>query len=724
MPHLLKRLELNGFKSFAGRTSLDFSAGISAIVGPNGSGKSNVIDAIRWLLGEREAKNLRGGKAEDLVFAGTPKRPRVGMAQASLHFENHGKFFPLDVDEITVSREVSRDGENRYFLNGAEVRLKDIIDFFAAARLGSRGITVVTQGNSDMFIRASLTERREMIEEVLGLKEYQTKKNEAERRLKNAGINLDKVKALLEEVLPHLRSLKRQTNRWEKRGEIEQELKDLENNFFGAQWQEIERNDREVKTALAAHEAKKEALAEAYAAAEGKVKEVEGNEPKEREELKVIKGKTQKLFETRSVLQKEIGRLEAQLEMQKKSGGVQNVPYEALLKAAQSVKRILSESLAKTGAEMEMAVKSALKELENAFGAPDAAKKEIPADVNINFSKLTEDLKELEEELAGLRADEQALEKNQESFYGIFKAALAGLEAARSGLQDWERDFQDKRLNSERIALRRDELMRQIAQAGRFPEDFAKVNVAGSLQPGAEGHLFKLRGELAAIGEIDQAVMKEAQETESRYEFLEKESADLRQAQADLKKLIRDLNEKIRADFRVAFVKINEEFQKFFELMFGGGQAKLKLVKKEPKVVVTEEGGDSNTVAESTVEEEDEEDAEEGVDVQVSLPRKRVNSLESLSGGERSLVGIAALFALISVSPPPFLVLDEIDAPLDERNARRFSEMLQEFSKKTQFVVVTHNRATMEAADVLYGVTLAEDGTSKILSMKLESAAK
>ena len=233
MPHLLKRLEMNGFKSFASKTVLEFPAGITAIVGPNGSGKSNVIDAIRWLLGEREAKNLRGGKGEDLVFAGTPKRPRMGMAQASLHFDNGTKFFPVEFGEIAVAREVTRDGTNSYYLNKSEMRLKDIIDFFASARLGSKGITVVTQGKSDMFITASITERREMIEEVLGLKEYQMKKADAERRLKNAQINLDKVKALLEEILPHLRSLKRQTNRWEKRGEVEAELRELEDRFFG-----------------------------------------------------------------------------------------------------------------------------------------------------------------------------------------------------------------------------------------------------------------------------------------------------------------------------------------------------------------------------------------------------------------------------------------------------------------------------------------------------------
>ncbi len=164
----LKRLELVGFKSFAQKTVLDFPAGITAIVGPNGSGKSNVIDAVRWVLGERDAKNIRGARAEDLIFAGTPQKTRMGMAQATMIFENSDHFFPVDYDEVSITRKVSRDGNSDYLLNESAVRLKDIVDFFAKARLGTRGLTIVNQGNSDIFVRATPKERRAMVEEVLG----------------------------------------------------------------------------------------------------------------------------------------------------------------------------------------------------------------------------------------------------------------------------------------------------------------------------------------------------------------------------------------------------------------------------------------------------------------------------------------------------------------------------------------------------------------------------
>jgi chromosome segregation protein len=241
----------------------------------------------------------------------------------------------------------------------------------------------------------------------------------------------------------------------------------------------------------------------------------------------------------------------------------------------------------------------------------------------------------------------------------------------------------------------------------------------------AERRLFRLRGELASIGEVDQALMKEAQDTETRYAFLAKESEDLEKAVADLTALMQELSEKIRTEFDKSLHKINDEFDKFFGLMFDGGSAKLKVQKPKISGGGLEEDAEDGVITDAPDAGEPgaEADIERpgGVEIELKLARKRITSLDALSGGERSLVGIAAIFAMVSVSPPPFLVLDEIDAPLDERNARRFSEMLREFSKHTQFIVVTHNRATMESADILYGITLGEDGSSKVVSLKLES---
>ncbi len=734
MTHLLKRLELNGFKSFAQKTIFEFPAGITAIVGPNGSGKSNIIDAIRWLLGERDAKSLRGGKGEDLIFAGTAKRPRLGLAQASLYFENKNKFFPLDFNEISVSREVRRDGNNRYLLNSSEVRLKDLVDFFAKARLGTRGLVVITQGNSDIFINSSPIERREMIEEVLGLREYQLKKSESERRLRNTQINLDKVKALTEEILPHLRSLKRQTSRWEKREILEKELADLENQLFGSEWRDIHDKISEIEKEIAGHKEEFKALEKEKKAAEENLKQVEANQPKERRELQEIRDKTQALLNKRSQIQKEIGRLEVQLEIGEDVFSATELSAPMLMDFVQKIRRKLGSLIHIDYEDFQSAIREIIEEIDEILsgsGIKSHSTGVRESKINSELKKISGDLAELEKEIGELRNKEKELEENQQQFLAVFKAAVAAAEAMKDKIERWESKNQQRLFEKERFELRLAEWERQVRQAGRRPEEFINIEIqkrAGRDELQAmERRAFKLRGDLASIGEIDEALVKEAKETEERYKFLGRELEDLGKAKEDLRKLVADLNEKIKIEFSGALAKINEKFNEFFNLMFGGGHARLKILNPKSKILNNNEklANENEKIEKDEVEQKEgnnqEEEIEEGIEIDLKLPRKRITSLGMLSGGERSLVGIAALFALISVSPPPFLVLDEIDAMLDERNARMFSGMLKEFSKKTQFIVVTHNRATMEAADILYGITLNNDETSKVVSLKLES---
>ncbi|MCR4327931.1 MAG: AAA family ATPase [Patescibacteria group bacterium] len=732
--HLLKRLELNGFKSFAGKTVLDFPNGITAIVGPNGSGKSNVVDAIRWLLGERDAKHLRGGKVEDLIFAGTPDRPRAGLAQASLHFDNEKKFFPLDTAEVTVSREVARDGTSKYFLNKAEVLLRDLVDFFAQARLGSRGIVVVTQGNSDLFIRAEPKVRREMIEEILGLREYQIKKADAERRLGQSEDNLRKAHALIDEILPHLRSLRRQATRWEKRGACEEELRTLENHYFGESWKDIAVQSSVLEEEMKQHNVRGETLQRELSDAEKKEKDIEKSQPEERKELASLREEMRAILEKKSIMEKNVARLEAQAEIvSHDESDDEFLPSGEIMKVVQRVRDMLLAAEDADVEALQTTIQSALDEFETLFASHVKKKKpatDAPSNVmHEELQKVTDALSVLSKELNAFRAKEQELEKGQEDFYKIFTAAVREVERIRKELHAWEAVRQDKLLRKERHTFQREELRRQMWQAGRKPEEFdggEKVENMTYSRDEAERKMLRLRGELAAIGEIDEAVMKEAKETESRYEFLTHEAEDLKKAVGDLRNLIRELSDKIRTEFGGALHTINDEFKKFFGLMFDGGSAKLKIQKQKLKSYSEKEesqtGNSESKESESGLHPGEfiEEDQEEGIEIEFKLPRKRANSLDVLSGGERSLVGLAALFALISVSPPPFLVLDEIDAALDERNARRFADLLKEFARKTQFIVVTHNRATMESANVLYGVTLGPDGTSKVLSLSLE----
>lgn len=737
MPHILKQLELTGFKSFAQKTTLDFNQGITAIVGPNGSGKTNIVDAILWLLGERDAKNLRGARVEDLIFAGTAKRPRLGRAQASLRFENGHGTFPLEASEVVIRREVDRDGASRYFLNSDEVRLKDMVSFLARGRLGIKGLTVATQGKSDLFLEASPLGRREMIEEVLGLREYRLKKAEAERRLKNAQVNLDKAQALTEEILPHLRSLKRQTSRWEKRDELTRELRELENRFFGSQLAELTAGFREAERAIASHEREYERLRRTHEEAERRLAEIEASEPEERKMLREVRQEIQNALERKNALQKELGRFEARLELACERLQVGNgVSAERLLRTLETVRRELEMCVEENDIEMIRAsVQRAIEEIEETLGEIRRGTRietRTSAGVTKELTRLEEALSRLSSELDALRRREKELEERQASFYASFKEAVGKLEEAKDAREQWGIRHRELLFSKERIQLRREELERQAAQAGRRLDEFEEAPVGkggADDRTQVERRMFKLRGDLASIGEVDEAVVREAKATEERCEFLKREIQDLLKARTDLTSLIRELNNKINKEFSSAFKRIDEEFNSFIGLMFNGGQARLCLTKSEgrrgksPRAAAEAEGETKEEEASAgQLDVKEKENEEEGIEIDVRLPRKRITSLEMLSGGERSLVGIAALFALVSVSPPPFLVLDEIDAALDDRNAKRFADLLKEFSKKTQFVVVTHNRATMEAADVLYGVTLNDDGTSKIVSLKLETS--
>ena len=718
----LKSLELNGFKSFAQKTVLEFPSGITAIVGPNGSGKSNVIDAIRWILGEREAKNLRGGKSEDLIFAGTPKKPRVGMAQVGIHFDNNSKFFPVEFDEVVIAREISRDGNSKYLLNKSEIRAKDVIDFFARSRLGTRGITIINQGSSDLFVRVSPQERKAMIEEVLGLKEYQLKKAEAERKLNTTILNLEKAKIMMEEVAPRLRTLKRQVVKYQTRGQKEGELNNLENFYFSSKSQEIDRSLHSHQTSITDLEKNIHSKSQELDVLTKNLSQIE-NFKKQDSNIHDLKSKERDLSFRRSQIQKEIGRIEARLEFLSafSSDNEDIFKKEEMLSLIRDIKGGLEDSMQTSDFSL---IKSLIVKIESFLNKPASQKSGELMELEKSKNNLIEELQAVEKEIDGIKNKDEELTKGLEDFNERFKMAFEKVEFKKDEIRDLENKKRYLVFENDNLKNKLQELKNDWLQNGRSEEEFSALKTrqveAMPQTNDVERQIFRLRAELMSIGEIDESLIKEAEEVEKHFNFLTSQSGDLGKASGDLKNLIEELKTEISARFNDAFKAINDEFNKFFKLMFGGGSAKLKMKKQEPKIKTSEdETNEAPSLSENT---EEEEDKNVGVEIELNLPKKRINSLDVLSGGEKSLVSIAALFALISVSPPPFLVLDEIDAPLDEKNSKRFADLVKEFANKVQFIIVTHNRTIMETADVLYGVTMNDDGTSKLISLKFENA--
>ncbi|MDP3991375.1 MAG: AAA family ATPase, partial [Candidatus Colwellbacteria bacterium] len=460
-----------------------------------------------------------------------------------------------------------------------------------------------------------------------------------------------------------------------------------ENNFYGGRLTKL----REELSGLSKQESKlKEAIHKQELALKKVEEEFNGvslSEPQALKELKEVQTEREKLLIGRREIERTVAKLEAQFEFEEKN---LDLDLSSIRRAVEElrklVKSLLEEdelSLLKTG------IKQVSELIEGLF---KSRKVEKSPDLEKNFKKLTADLNSLDKELEALNKKENSQRQLLEGFNQNFRRAYELVEKERKEFEKLREEGSRILLAKERTDTRLIDLREELSQIGLSVEKLEKASTSLPAAEAAEEQalrrMFKLRSELAGIGEVDEALVKEAKETEERYEFLTHQTADLEKAIADLKSLIQELDQKIYGEFSAAIKTINEEFTKLIKVIFGGGKARLVV-------------------------------QEAGVDIEIALPKKKVKGLEVLSGGERSLVSIAALFSLISVSPPPFLVLDEIDAALDENNARRFSQILKEFSHKTQFIVVTHNRATMEAADVLYGVTMSPDGTSKIVSLKL-----
>ncbi len=698
---------------------MEFPTKITAIVGPNGSGKSNVADSLRWVLGEQSMKSLRGKKGEDLIFAGTPQIARMGKASVSLVFDNRKKIFPVEFDEVAISRRIYRDGSNEYVLNESQVRLKDIIELLSKVGLGASQHHIIAQGDADRILYASPKERKSMIEEALGLKIFELKKTEAERKLSSTAENIKQVESLRREILPHLKYLDEQARKMRNVSELRRELEALMAEYVA----------REIKTlALEEGALKKEKVPLA-----DKLKKLESALSEAEEILGKESGvsSTQAFFEDQKKLDSSLTALamkrrEAERDIAKMEAASLR-PREA--KEDSLPKDKVKSMLLELADNLESASRSGTMELirNTIFAATQKIYKFLESLGEGGFTpaqeNISQELKRREAELAKIGKEEEELLQKKKILEKDYSEKAE--RVAREGAL-----FRQK---TEEIARTRDELRnlasgeeRLLAAKKEFELDFgamlAKTEPNGEILSENERvqmrkKVERLKIRLEEAGGVDENVLKEYDDTKKRDEFLAKELEDLKKASESLGSVFGDLAERIEKDFDGGLSKINKLFGEFFHEIFGGGKAEIKLMKPAKKKPAIDDEEWESSFAEASEDEE-----EEGIEIIVDIPRKRIKSLNMLSGGERALTSIALLFAMSTVNPPPFLVLDETDAALDEANSNRYASMLRELGKKTQLVVVTHNRETMKAADVLYGVTMGNDGVSKLLSIKFEEA--
>lgn len=722
----LVRLELSGFKSFAKKTVFDFGVPVVAIVGPNGSGKSNIAEAIRFVLGEQSMKSMRGKRGEDLIWNGSNTSPRANRASSALTFDNSGRFLDIDFNEVVVERVVHRDGVNEYRLNGSVVRLKDILGLLASANIGQSSHHIISQGEADKILSASPKERREMLEDALGLKVYQYKKTESIRKLEKTEENMRQVEALRREVAPHLKFLRRQVEKMQKAEDLRREATERFRRYFATEREYLAASTAaftEKKKNAAARLAKsaaditaaRSALSKASDSAETR------NTVSVSERLDAVRGELQGALSSAARL---AGELDA-LERVQPEAGIPRESIEAFIKEKEAAFPREASSVAAL-LSFARGVLSGLRELvrggtvdAKSFDALRSEKAKLDtkaAALAKEEARLAAELEAIRRSLDEARTEERAKERELFSLTAIEREVrheLSAIEERVRSLRLEEEEYK-RELGEASVLIGREAVaLEGIPASTEAPRD-AQAAEKRELQK------IKIRlEEMGAGGGED--VAKEYREATEREAFLARELEDVTASAGRLKELIAGLEQELGERFKKGLDAINAEFSKFFALMFDGGSARLVLtaepVRRVPSVL--DEDGEP---FESTATEE--EKPVEGIDIALVIPRKRVKSLTMLSGGERALTSIALIFAMSSVNPPPFLVLDETDAALDEANSRRYGDMIAALSEKSQLVLITHNRETMSRAGILYGVTMGGDGVSKVLSVKLEEAVQ
>jgi chromosome segregation protein len=732
----LKRLELQGFKTFAQKTALEFvldtsgRRGVTAVVGPNGSGKSNVADSLRWVMGEQSLKLLRGKRSEDVIFAGSEKRGRAGFCEVTMVLENDDKP-DLGMSEIAVTRRLYRDGQSEYEINRQGARLGDVQLLLAQCGIGQRTYSVIGQGMVDQVLVAGPAERKEFFDEAFGLKPFQLKRNSAWNKITASREHLAQTDLLLQELGPRLASLEKQVKRLQERETIEQELRSLERQHYGRQWSEIRRGWQEAAVKMDKAKQEIEVREKAAQALQQELETLEKDVPvnegfqelrKKLDELSRERGQIReaqlKLETKRAVAAVRAEKPWSPLPLSKIIEGIEELrnKHQALAKAVQAdvpdlaVIRSLISELQTVGDGLVGKLQRPAPEPEQTPSVSPEIEAETLALAQA-LELVTQKVRESERELDAWN------QRDRDQRSHLFELQRQ-LTTKRQEVHNVERAASEAAVDLARYETRREGFLQDIRQQAPALEqeldNLADASSAGMSAPDVGPRLQRLRSQLEWIGGIDPEIVKEHTETKERHTFLSQQAEDVRAGLVALETVVAELDQTIQDRSKTAFADLNREFARFFKTLFGGGDAKLLEVQSEPEV--DEQG--------NALEEEAATERTVGIDIQVTPPGKTFKSISLLSGGERALTSIALICAIMATNPSPFVVLDEVDAALDESNSRKFAEIVASLADKTQFVVITHNRATMAQANVLYGVTMGGDGVSQLLSVKLEDIDK
>jgi chromosome segregation ATPase len=756
----LRSIEMKGFKSFPERTKLEFSPGVSVIVGPNGSGKSNITDAVLWALGEQSPGAIRGASMQDVISAGGKGVGQRRAAEVEVTIDNSEGRAASELSEISIQRRLDRAGDGTYRLNGARCRLVDVVEVLSDTNLGREMHSVISQGRVESIVHSKPRERRLLVEEAAGLGKHRKRRRRAELKLRSARDNLDRAFDLEREARGRLRPLKRQAQAAELGARIEREELELRARLVGEELRfgadRASAAKRTAEDARAARDAVEKRLAEVserrraaeerFAARDRERTEAWGMLTKLRGDQERVAIRAAGLGDRRTELESRLEALRAEfgpLTLDIDEGGGARVERgrrleeelgeidAGLSSAAEGLGRARStgsseaEREAALGAVRGGAERAArhARRAESLLGERhrEALRARVAAGERL-LAEITAAAAALSAAGAGIRARVERIEGRVVGAGGSDEIADEMRECSRreSELQLEMKAASDRLTAAEveatQLGDRRAEAEKELAEIGaRLGEEVGppEAPLGEEERREIDRRLERLERRRAQIGPVNPLAEREYEEAREHVERLQAQREDTERGMRELEALIGDIDHEIERAFEETFEATAANFAEMVEHLFPGGRGVLRRVTlrsvAEPAAAVEGEG-----------EEDGEEEREElGVEIEVTPAGKSTRKLSLLSGGEKSLVALAFVFAVFLARPCPFYILDEVEAALDDANIDRFLQLIRRFSDRAQFVIVTHQKRTMDAADVLYGVTMGGDGVTKVVSRRL-----
>ena len=724
----LKHIKLSGFKSFVDPTKISFPTNMVGVVGPNGCGKSNVIDAVRWVLGELSAKNLRGESMVDVIFNGSENRKASGQCSIELLFDNSsakigGEY--ASFNEVSIKRVMTRDAQSDYFINNTKCRRKDVQDIFLGTGLGPSSYAIIEQGMVSKLVSAKPDELRTHIEEAAGVSKYRERRRETESRIKRTRENLSRVKDIRDEIGRLIKRLENQAKAAEKynvlkkdkakleldkavlfsieakssRDDLQKKLDSLNRNLQikNAESETIQSQIDQFRTENESvlseyEEAQKNfyAVGAEIAKREANLQNINKNEKETKSNLEKVKQnyekakETEKNFEELSPSEKAMHILDSMINTIEKY----RINNENIREKAIELKSLLTDILNIATAQSKTLTEEYLSrqnDLEDQILNAEKLKKSIEDEMRDFVDKSSS----AESVLVSLRQKQSKFNEELREFEN--KKSIADLDA-----RTISEKITNIRIEQKTYEINLDNSNKKIKEAGIDIDKIDFSEYEDMTIEELEDKLVNIETKIIKLGAINLAAPEEIEEESKRKEELDEQYNDLTEALEKLTGAIKKIDQETKTIFKESFDSVNSKLKEMFPKLFGGG------------------------VAELTLTEEDALNA--GVILMARPPGKKNSSISQLSGGEKALTALALVFAIFDLNPAPFCLLDEVDAPLDDLNTLRFINMVEEMSKTVQFIFITHNKVSMERSDYLMGVTMQEAGVSRMVSVDVNQA--